>query len=341
MRRTRKYFINKIRSQKRNQRRTQRSTQWKKREKQPNKTQMNCSPIVKNKRVNGETCFTPEILSSIKSAFNKKNPKEPIRDTDPTKIWWALKTRLDCQKEDCWLDSLFDTQMKEQIKQFIFAPKKPPEWKSNPDEWLSNFDIEDVMKQYHVSHPEFKFIGPTTIDFDSKPPQMGGKCVLEDLCRFDLARFIRAKKTKIGIVFNLDNHNQSGSHWVSAFIDIDNKFVFFFDSADNEIPPEIWQKEPNVLDDGKKKPFVNRVLEQGLQLSTPIKFEFYNNRGHRHQKSNTECGMYSLFFIITMLTGILPGTTDVLSIKERIDLFLKKKIPDKYVFELRKVYYND
>jgi hypothetical protein len=299
---------------------------------------MNCSPIVENKRVNSDTCFTPEILSSIKDAFNKKNPENPIKKNDPTKIWWDLKNRLDCQKEDCWLDSLFDPQMKEQIKRFIFAPKHPPEWQMNPDEWLSNFDIEDVMKQYQVSNPEFKFIGPTTIDFDSRPPDMAGKCVLEDLCNFDLARFIRAKKTKIGIIFNLDNRKQSGSHWVSAFIDIENKFVFFFDSADNEIPKEIWQKNPA---DGRKKPFINRVIEQGLELSRPIKFVFYNNRGNRHQNSNTECGMYSMFFILTMLTGKIPSSKEVLSIQKRIDLFLKKKISDKYVFDLRKVYYND
>jgi hypothetical protein len=303
------------------------------------KTQrMNCSPAVKNKRINSDTCFTPEIIVSIKDVFNKKNPANPITDVDPTKIWWALKTRLDCQKEDCWLDSLFEAGMKEQIKRFIFSPKHPPEWNSNPDEWLSNFDIADVMKQYHVSNPEFKFIGPTTIDFDSRPQALGGKCVLEDLCNFDLARFIRAKKTKIGIVFNLDRFNQSGSHWVSAFIDIDKKFVFFFDSANNEIPPEIWQKNPSS---SEKKPFINRVLEQGLKLPTPIKFEFYTNRGHRHQKSNTECGMYSLFFIITLLTGELPNSKGILSTKQRINLFLKKKISDKYVFHLRKVYYND
>jgi hypothetical protein len=332
MRRTRRLLISKKKANKKYKRKTQKMSI----KKLPN--QMNCSPIVKNSRVSSETCFTPEILMSIKEAFNKKTPQDPINETEPTKIWWALKNRLDCQKEDCWLDSLFDFTMKEQIKQFIFAPKIPPEWKSNPDEWLSNFDIEDVMKQYQISHPEFKFIGPTTIDFDTRPPEMGGKCVLEDLCNFNLDRFIRAKKTKIGIVFNLDRRNQPGSHWVSTFIDIENKFVFFFDSANNEIPEEIWQKNPNG---SKKKPFINRVLEQGLQLPKPINFEFYNNLGHKHQKSNTECGMYSLFFIITMLTGEIQGSDKVLSIKERKDLFLQKTIPDKYVFDLRKIYYND
>ena len=298
-------------------------------------TSMNCSPAVKNKRVNESTCFTPEILVNIKNAYNK-NHIEKITDTNPTRIWWALKQRLQCQKEECWLEELADPAMKSRIHKFIFAPKKPPEWKSNPDEWLSNFDIEDVAKQYEMSHTEFKLIGPTTIDFDTRLPETGGQCVLTDLCSFDLARFIKAKKTKIGVVFNLDRHDQSGSHWVSLFIDIDNRFLFFFDSADNPIPPEIWQKNPGR----KPLPLVNRIIEQGAKLSPPIKFAFYNNRGHQHQKSNTECGMYSLFFIITMLTGETPFTKGVMSVKARRSLFLKKKIPDKTVFGYRNLYFN-
>jgi hypothetical protein len=308
-----------------------------------NKTEkMNCSPAVKDKRVNTDSCFTPEIVINIRDAYNKKHPDNKIVDSNPKRVWWFLKNNLNCQKEDCWLEQLEDSTMKSNIRKFIFAPKKPPEWKSNPDEWLSNFDIEEVAKQYETSHPEFKLIGPTTIDFDTRLPEKGGKCVLEDLCRFDLARFIRAKRTKIGIVFNLDKHDQSGSHWVSLFVDIDDKYLFFFDSADNEIPPEIWQK-PEELEKQEKSdkqlPLVNRIMEQGRELG--IKFTFYNNHGHRHQSSNTECGMYSLFFIITLLTGETPFTKGVMSVKKRRDLFLKKKIPDKTVFGYRRLYFND
>ena len=35
---------------------------------------------------------------------------------------------------------------------------------------------------------------------------------------------------KIGVIFNLDKHDQSGSHWVAMFIDLENKFFFYFDS---------------------------------------------------------------------------------------------------------------
>jgi hypothetical protein len=256
-------------------------------------------------------------------------------------VWWALKTRLDCLKEECWLEQLPDPAMKSRIRKFIFAPKQPPEWKSNPDEWLSNFDIEEVGKQYETSHPHFKLIGPTTIDFDERLPEEGGKCVLDDLCHFDLAHFIKAKKTKIGIVFNLDRHDESGSHWVTLFIDIENRFLFFFDSADNDIPPEIWVDEKGMKKRKKEKkaPLVNRIMEQAKAQG--MTFKFYNNEGHRHQNGNTECGMYSLFFIITMLTGETPFTKGILSVQRRRNLFLKNRIPDKTMFGYRRMYFND
>ena len=86
-------------------------------------------------------------------------------------------------------------------------------------------------------------------------------------------------------------------------------------------------------------PLVNRIMKQGKELG--IKFTFYNNHGHRHQSSNTECGMYSLFFIITMLTGKTPEIKETMSMKRRIDLFLKTRIPDKVVFDYRALYFND
>ena len=305
---------------------------------------LNCSPAVKKTRVNEQTCFTPEILMDIRKAYNKNHPDSAIHDTNPKRVWWALKEKLDCPKEDCWLEQLGDAGMKSRVRKFIFAPKQPPEWESNPDEWLSNFDIELVAKQYEASHPEFKMIGPTTIDFDTRLPEQGGKCVLEDLCQFDLARFVRAKRTKIGIVFNLDRHDQSGSHWVSMFIDIDNRFVLFFDSADNPIPPEIWKKDAKTFSEirpgggGSPIPLANRILAQAKALG--MDFTFYSNSGHQHQRSNTECGMYSLFFIITMLTGETPFTKGVMSIEARRNLFLKQKIPDKTVFGYRRLYFN-
>ena len=301
---------------------------------------MNCSPAVKN-RVSTESCFTPEILIKIKNSYNRRHHSTTIQENDPKKIWHMLRDRLSCEREECWLKEIESSVLRQQIKSYVFAPTHPPEWDKNPDEWLSNFDIKDVAKQYETSNLEFKLIGPTTIDFDTRLPEKGGTCVLEDLCKFSLERFIKAKKTKIGIVFNLDKHYQSGSHWVSLFVDIDNHFIFYFDSADNDIPPEIWAKNPSAVKNvsAMKMPLVNRLIEQGKKQG--IAFDFYTNEGNQHQKSNTECGMYSIFFITTLLTGKTPFTKGVMSVPSRINLFLKKKIPDKYMLECRKIFFND
>lgn len=206
-----------------------------------------------------------------------------------TEIWNELKNRLDCKKEDCWLKEIRDTKLRKEIDEMIFAPDQPPEWKNNPDEWLSNFDIIDVLKQYQKTYKHFNFIEPTPIDFDDKPPDMYGSCVTKELCKFELSHYIKKKITKIGIIFNLDKHDESGSHWVSLFIDLDDKYILYFDSAADIIQPEIEE-------------LVDRILKQGSQLGMDLKYE-KDNTPFEHQMGNTECGMYSLYFIITLLTG--------------------------------------
>jgi hypothetical protein len=50
--------------------------------------------------------------------------------------------------------------------------------------------------------------------------------------------------------------------------------------------------------------------------------------GRRSQYSNTECGMYSLYFIINMINGV------------PFRKFVKRRIPDKDMLELRKVIFQ-
>ena len=38
-----------------------------------------------------------------------------------------------------------------------------------------------------------------------------GKCIVDELCKMNLGSNVRNNKKKIGIVFNLDRHDQSGS----------------------------------------------------------------------------------------------------------------------------------
>jgi len=292
---------------------------------------MNCSPAVKGKTPIAESCFTPDVLSQIKDAYNKHNPDSPIHATDPRQIWIELKTKLSsCQKEDCWLNEIKDKHTREKLDEYIFAPDLSDDMKKDKSAWLSNYDIFEVLHQYETSHKHFKVIGPTPIDFDSRPKDMNEQCVWEELCNFSLRRLIEQKKTKLGIVFNLDKHDQGGSHWVSMFVDIEHHFIFYLDSAGEEIQPEI-----KVLKD--------RMRKQAKELG--MNFRFYQNHPFEHQMGENECGMYALFFIITMLTCQIeePGkpTKTFKSYKDAIRLFKKEKIPDRYMNKYRRIFFND
>jgi hypothetical protein len=305
---------------------------------------MNCSPIVEGSTATQTTCYTPEVLKQIRDSYNQNHPKEMITTDDLNQIWQELKNRLShCKKEDCWLKEIRNTQMQKHLDEYIFAPDHPPEWKNSPNEWLSNIDILKVLQQYEKKVPTFQFIGPTPIDFDSRPKEEGGKCVWEDLCHFDLAKSIQKGKRHFGIVFNLDTHEKSGSHWVSLFISVhpetaskERSFAFFFDSAGSPAPREV-------------KQLISRVKEQWHALYPHLPtVRFIQNAPHTHQYSNTECGMYSLIFIITMLTGKPLNQSNpkggsnkqILSVSQRIALFKRGNITDKHAEMYRDLYFN-
>jgi hypothetical protein len=281
-----------------------------------------CSPLSERDSV-GDTCLTGEILNDIKKSFNAGNPDRKIKSANPKIILKMLKKHTDCNDENCWLNPLPD---KGNILKSIFRPKLPEEWKTNKNEWLSNYDIMKVIKQYEQSNAEFEFIGPTFIDFASYDDTSTGQCVEKDLCNFDLNAYVEKGKTKIGIIFNLDKHDQSGSHWVSMFIDIEQKFIFYFNSTGEKIPKEITQ-------------LVNKISEQSkTKYGKGFKIH-YNNL--EHQKENTECGMYSLFFIISLVTGSIGGdNVHLLKNKaDKVKFFTKKRIPDNDMENLRIKYF--
>jgi hypothetical protein len=315
--------------------RTTRTNNKKTNRKTKKNTSMNCSPAVKNKTASNDTCFTPNILLKIKSDYNHTNKSNPIKETEPTKILQELRNRLSrCDKEDCWLRQMKDATLSKKIQDYVFAPKSPKEWTYNPNEWLSNYDIFNVLTQYEDKYPNFEFIGPSFIDFDKPKDVSTQTCVSDELCNFSLKHHISKKHKKIAIVFNLDKHTGPGTHWVSLFIDIKERFIFYFDSAGSKIPKEIM-----IL--------VKRIQNQGVNLPKKIHFKFYENYPMTHQYTNTECGMYSLFFIITMLLGKpddhthkIHGLKNQGGSFNKIHFFKKHRIPDKLVSDLRLKYFN-
>jgi len=277
---------------------------------------LNCSPKPKGE-INDFSCYTNKSLYKLRDLWNARHPDVKIVSNSPKEIHRLISEKLKsiCNKESCWLKQKAEFGKIESDMADSFAPESPPEWKKNPNEWLSSIDIMNVMKQYEKAYKCFDFIGPTPIDFDTR--KLYGECVWDELCNFSLEQQIKDGKKKIGIIFNTDPHDEPGQHWISMFINIKKKEIFFFDSTGDKPGKQIMA-------------LVDRIKEQGLNLKPKINFKFDSNEGIEHQYGNTECGIYSLYFIVHMLEDKLT------------DHYLKTHIlKDEYMNKFRHIYFND
>tara|TARA_B100001769_G_scaffold268566_1_gene257237 strand:+ start:2165 stop:3058 length:894 start_codon:yes stop_codon:yes gene_type:complete len=279
---------------------------------------LKCSPNQDNNVVSnlkGFSCYGKKDILNMKNIWNTNNSNNKIISNDPKKIWIFFKKNLSnkCYNELCWLnDKSFNSDInKNVVINSLFRPFSPEAWKSKPYQWLSSNDIIKVMKQYEKRYKDFVFIGPSPIDFDQK--KLFGTCVWEKLCKFDINKYIKTH-SKIGIIFNTDPHYKSGSHWVALFINIKEKYIFYFDSNGDKIPNEI-------------KILVDRIIVQGNKIN--IQFNFTSNYGLEHQLKDGQCGMYTLYFIIQLLTN-----------KKTPNYFKNKRIPDQIMKNYRIKYYN-
>jgi hypothetical protein len=295
-----------------------------------------CSPLANDNTNNNYSCMSGNHLIELAHLWNRRHPEHKITSMTPRSIWTFFKNVFSnsCINEKCWIKknmfgSGIDDNLLNELND-LYAPDAPKSWKDNPRTWLNSLDILSVMNQYEKKYSCFQFIGPSPIDFDKDVNSQQSynnsnnnnnntkkkECVWNELCNFNIVKLNnQGIKTKIGIIFNTDPHNEPGEHWVSLFIDIKHRLIVYFDSAGSSIPLEV-------------KVFVERIQKQ-IYDNKQEKYDFIENK-IEHQKKNTECGMYSLYFIIQMLkTGNYKQFTET-----------QQTITDEEMEKLREEYFN-
>ena len=197
-----------------------------------------CSP----NSIDKISCFNNDSLINIANNYNKKYSQDKIiipnkLDVTNREIFWKelnnkINKMTDCETEDCWLKLDFiDNKFNDNFK-----PRYPDEWLNNKNTWLSTYDINNVLEQYEKNN-NYKYIGAVPIDFDSKLSI--GLCVVNELCNINIKNLYLRGIRYIGAVFNLDPHDQPGSHWVSLFINLFNGGIYYFDSYGTKPPKEV------------------------------------------------------------------------------------------------------
>lgn len=258
-----------------------------------------CNPKLKSRK---KTCLPDNVYSQISKSVGTNN----ISDT-------FKKLGCDIGQEHCLLDktSALNVDTKKQLRKQYLRPRYPKAWLNDPDMWLDNFNIAAVMKQYQEAIPYFKFLGVFPIDFSAPSPYVKSSkpvCLYNELCTINLKKEYSKGIRGIGAIFNLDPHFKGGSHWVGLYIDIkniNNPNCYYFDSYGYKTPPLIAR------------------LMKSLRLQNPNIGLGFNAR--RFQYGGSECGMFSMYFIICMLYGI------------PFDEFCKDSVNDKFMLELRHI----
>jgi len=239
-----------------------------------------CHPRLIGKNGN---CLSDEMIRDIASSYGAPANLHGYK----LNSWLTRKTR--CKAERCWLEKApMDSKKKRDITRKYFRPAMPNNWVKDPDQWLDSNNIADVLKQYEETYPNFKFFGTSPIDFAAPDPYdptaaAKNKCLQDEICKLNLKDMVAQGKTKLGFVFNLDPSNKGGSHWIASFTDIPGHRTYYFDSY------------------GTKPPHQIARFMRSLTLQDPLMKLEYNAR--RFQYGDSECGMYSLYFIIRMLEG--------------------------------------
>lgn len=199
---------------------------------------------------------------------------------------------------------------KQTLLNSYFRPEAPKEWKKKPRTWLTNEDIDKVMKQYEEAYPDFHFLSVAPIDF-SHPDIYGdkNKCLNQEFCSINIKEEVKRGTRILGAVFNLDHHLKGGSHWVAFAVDIPRKKIYYFDSYGMAPPQQIAR------------------LMRSLTLQDP-RFRLEQN-GRRFQYGNSECGVYSMYFLLRMIEG------------DDFQSFVRRPIADADIASLRKILFRN
>lgn len=250
--------------------------------------QARCSPGNSSRQ---GTCYPDEVILEMRDIWNTRHPDSAITSVKPSDVWSDLRTKLgrSCNNERCWAVKLLTNRRQAQLVPRLFVPVAQTKWCRNPTEWLDSDDLTRVMAQYEDAHPSFMFLGPAPVDFATIAES--GPQGWPELKNLNLQKELRRGKKTVGIIFNTDPHNEPGEHWISCFIDMRQPKTLSLSFSDS-----VGIGPPGLI-----KAFLDTTRTQMENMKgCPCKVDYSYNQ-HRHQKKNTECGVFCLHMIVSLL----------------------------------------
>jgi len=280
-----------------------------------------CAP---GNKYDNNSCFSLESLKLIAKSYNNLHDDKIEITNDKKQLVKKLTNAFSNKCNDdqtCWLDIDVVKKLDNDDINDTFRPEGP----STGYEWLNTTNINDVVSQYEKKYDDFIFLGAVPNDFEDVP--------IFGLSNINLDNYYNKNKTKLGMVINLDNHNQSGSHWVALYTDFKKNQLYYFDSFGEKPSKKVKKFNNKIL-----KYMYKKKYNKNINFSNLLKNKDYVNKlkdfdiryNHiQHQKKNSECGVYSINFILRLAKG------------ESFDNITNNITTDDEINECRQVYFRD
>jgi len=241
-----------------------------------------------------------KIKKLINSIPNKKNITT-IRD---------LIDKTGCNSAACLTTELnLDKKWSRTIRM-----NTKPQGDINGNTWLDSGQITHILDNFKTqTNEKFFNMGFGTVDF-IKPT-----CDYKEfnkLKNVTLNELIKNGYSTAGAVINTDECNGRGIHWFVVFIDLRNEDEIrleYYNSVNSEMPVNICE-------------FFKKLRSEYEKSNTKIRpVKICSMLPRNHQKENSECGVYSLYYIRSRLDGISG------------DDIIKSELSDDVVHEFRSV----
>ena len=216
------------------------------------------------------------------------------KNTDASTIINEAKEKLGVEHESQLYDRDSIKHLSTEKKDDVFASSGP----HNTDEWLDNKTIDQTLDNWEEVFPKFKNMGVHMNNFDSKHKK---------LATADWPTLVATYDT-IASVINTDNYGEIGQHWVCIVVNSKKKTIEYFDSAAGQVSDDI--------------------IKWMMKLSIKLNYKELFTNNIQHQEKNTECGVYSLFYVIARVHGVPSGYFDQARIPDQVML----KSVRKYLF---------
>jgi len=275
--------------------------------------------LAKESSESGKTGETGGSSESSESSEIAKDSALPVAPTPEAGAVRAAAAALGCDSESCVLAKMRQRRLAPEplIRRELERSFKPP-GPRHGHALLSNTNIDGVLRRWADEFPDFCPCPFAMADFDTN----GDAFATADPAGLRLEGEARGAPCRtFACVHNTDVSTGPGIHWVAVFVDMRappdsarDWTVEYFNSAGRPParPVVRWMERTRVRLAAVRAQMASAQMASALQASPQAQAPAAPRGGAEsravtgvcHQRSQTECGPYALYYIRSRLEGV-------------------------------------